>query len=145
MGNVKGVQQYIGQLATPLVVVITVAAIYYFFSKSLKVWQFRNLGTSKGVDDFSNLSYEIYNTFEGWFASPDDLNDISARLLAFSDDELLRLNDVFVKLFGDKCNGGGVFCSDTTSLYTFVKDRSCFPTGCKNLTRLTERLQVLLT
>ncbi len=141
MANVKGIQQYIGQLATPLVVIITAGFIYYFFSKGLKAWQFRKLGTSQGVGDMSNLANEVYRTVSVGY-DRDDVSDLAARILALSNDDILLLNDKFVSLYGDECRGGGILCNDTTSLRTYVDSVWCLY-GCKNIYALQDRLKAL--
>lgn len=141
MVNPKNIQQYIGQLATPLVVVIVAYILYLFFSKGIKQWNLRNLGTSKGIGDMSNLANEVYRTFSIGY-SREDANDISARILALSNEDILLLNDKFVQIYGDECRGGGIVCNDTTSLHTYIDAAWCL-WGCKNLYALKDRLTAL--
>lgn len=135
--NSKNIQTYIGTLATPLVAVIGAVIVYFIVTKGIKAWTFRNLGTSAGVDDFTNLATEWYRVFSGW-PSPDQISKLSAKVNALSDSDLNGMNNRFVRLYQDKCFGGGVFCSDTTNMRTIMQTTFCF--GCGQYEALEARL-----
>ena len=135
------VNKVLGQVFGPIIIVIALILLYKFGSKALQAFKERNVGKSAGAGDFSNLAYDIYSTY-GFGYDRDETESVAARILALNNDQIMDLNDKFVALYGDKCPGGGVFCTDTTSLKTYVSGVWCLY-GCKNQEALVSRLNAL--
>ena len=140
----EDLKKSLGSFFAPFVGVIILIIVYYLIKYGLRAYTLRNVGYSTGSGDFSNLATELYNVYDSWFSSPDDIEKVASRVNALDDANLAKLNDKFVKLYGDKCRGGGLFCSDTTSLLSFTSSYSCAFSVCNNHNEMVQRLKSIL-
>ena len=123
------------------IIAIIIFVVYKMAYSFISSYKKRNTGRSTGADDFSNMALDIYNAHSAGY-DRDEVEQLSSRILALSNDNLMVLNDKFVDIYGDKCKGGGFFCNDTTSMKAYISSVWCIY-GCKNHYALVDRLSGL--
>lgn len=137
-----GAKDIVNGIIKVITIIAVLIALIYIVRKLSNMFKYRNVGTSGGSDNGQNMAYDFYSCDSVFFPDYTKLDKLSAIALNLSDNDLIRVNDSFVKLYGDKCRGGGVSCEDTTSLKSFVSGFT-FLVGGENRDRLVSRLQSL--
>jgi len=126
-------------IVKPILYLVVVVAIIFLLRKGISAFQTRNVGTSGGSSDGSNLATDIYNLDSPW-VSQNKIDETCNVALNLTDGELIKVYNKFKKLYGGKCPGGGMFCDNTDSMKIFLTEQSCPTTGCPVRNKLVDRL-----
>lgn len=132
ISKIFGGSKVAGQVATAAFVLIALLVLYFIAKKAIRNFRLRNVGDSTDSNfNPDSLANTVHEAFTGWLPSGEDMDAVSARLLALSDEKLKAVNDRYNDLFG----------KSGETMYTKIDSRVCM--FCGNRDAILVRLQGL--